>query len=148
VTAVGVDIGPHDPSDFWPRGFESIDVWFTVFCSENQIEVLENAVSRHGSWEWLGVREDTLRRFIVLGLTAVGDGRDAPLRYDTEFWSGASSRDRCVRKLAHHVEIGEESFENAEFQLWFSEQLARTWQRTLAIRPRQLVVPLSPVKTS
>ena len=73
---------------------------FGSFCQEAELELVSEAVERHGSVEWCAVRGGRLNRYITLALTPA-DAPSFPFTrgYRGEIWIEADDNQRFARLL-------------------------------------------------
>jgi hypothetical protein len=63
-------------------------------------KLIDAAIERHGSWEWVAYRRDSLNRFVILALTEPEQGLPFPIQgYSVELWAGADDGQRYCRDL-------------------------------------------------
>jgi hypothetical protein len=64
-------------------------------------KLIDVAIERHGSWEWVAYRQDNLNRFVILALTETEQGSPLPIAraYSVELWAGADDGQRYWRDL-------------------------------------------------
>jgi len=120
------------------RNDPSLDVLskqFREFVSP--YESPDSAADRHGSWELVATRQDSLR-FVILALTELGSIADVAPWYDLEVWAGADDGARFKRELVSQFSAGAPSVEAEGFTDRLGGYLQLAVKRADSITPSDL----------
>jgi hypothetical protein len=81
-------------------------------------KLMDIAIERHGSWEWVACRPDDLNRYVIVALTEMEQGPPFPMAraYDVELWAGADDGQRYWRGLVSRFSLMTTPFFMAEEQ--------------------------------
>jgi len=93
---------------FDPGGAKFIDSLGSLFEEGvGPYKVVDVAIERHGSWEWVAYRRDNLNRYVILALTELEQGPPLPMAraYGVELWAGADDGQRYWRGLVSRFSL-------------------------------------------
>ena len=121
-----------------PPELASVTGVFEGFCKTNTLEVLSEAVEKHGSWEWSGGVKGSLNRFVSLDLTALPDPVVGPKIYSAEVCVVADDNQRFTRRLASTFRASSSLFSESAFKTALTARLEQAWEQVNILKPEHL----------